>query len=208
MLKQQLQFPLYHQTIHEALPDPDLAQYFLDRFPTPRALHNITAEEEEELTEYDQQAFKPLLAAVNLGTMAVRSPHDLYGQAASSTSVGTALIDEFSGEEQEMVVAMCTDVHNKIIATKRLFIGGTSECSTYPNQVFRFAIKTGAHGVILAHNHPSGSPAPSTADMIFIKRMEEAGKLIGIALIDALVVGRRDYYSWREARQEEEETDW
>ena len=44
--------------------------------------------------------------------------------------------------------------------------------------------------------------------MIFIKRMEEAGKLIGIALIDALVVGRRDYYSWREARQEEEETDW
>ncbi len=35
MLKQQLQFPLYHQTIHEALPDPDLAQYFLDRFPTP-----------------------------------------------------------------------------------------------------------------------------------------------------------------------------
>ena len=185
MLKQQLQFPLYHQTIHEALPDPDLAQHFLDRFPTPRALHNITAEEEEELTEYDQQAFKPLLAAV-----------------------GTALIDEFAGEEQEMVVAMCTDVHNKIIATKRLFIGGTSECSTYPNQVFRFAIKTGAHGVILAHNHPSGSPAPSTADMIFIKRMEEAGKLIGIALIDALVVGRRDYYSWREARQEEEETDW
>lgn len=101
MLKQQLQFPLYHQTIHEALPDPDLAQHFLDRFPTPRALHNITAEEEEELTEYDQQAFKPLLAAVNLGTMAVRSPHDLYGQAASSTSVGTALIDEFAGEEQE-----------------------------------------------------------------------------------------------------------
>ena len=95
------------------------------------------------MTEYDQQAFKPLLAAVNLGTMAVRSPHDLYGQAASSTSVGTALIDEFAGEEQEMVVAMCTDVHNKIIATKRLFIGGTSECSTYPNQVFRFAIKTG-----------------------------------------------------------------
>ncbi|MDO4854988.1 MAG: JAB domain-containing protein [Limosilactobacillus gorillae] len=204
MLKQQLQFPLYYQAIHEALPDPVLAQYFFKHFPTPQSLHNITAEEEEELIQYDEETFKPLLAAVNLGTIAVRSPHDLYGQAASSTTVGTALIDEFAGEEQEMVVAMCTDVHNKIIATKQLFIGGTSECSTYPNQVFRYALKVGAYGVILAHNHPTGSPTPSTADMIFFKRMEAAGKVIGISLVDALVVGRRDYYSWQEARQEDD----
>ena len=176
MLKQRLQFPLYHQTIHEALPDPDLAQHFLDRFPTPRALHNITAEEEEELTEYDQQAFKPLLAAVNLGTMAVRSPHDLYGQAASSTSVGTALIDEFAGEEQEMVVAMCTDVHNKIIATKRLFIGGTRGGFPSPHPAFRLAPKTRARGGGFARTHPPPSPAPSTARMIFFIMMVETGE--------------------------------
>lgn len=124
--------------------------------------------------------------------------YDFYGQVVLLILVGMVLIDEFVGEEQEMVVVMCIDVYNKIIVIKWFFIGGISECFIYFNQVFCFVIKIGVYGVILVYNYLFGFLVFLMVDMIFIKWMEEVGKLIGIVLIDVFVVGRRDYYSWCE----------
>lgn len=201
MLQAELHDPHYQHLVQLGLGDPSLVKLILDRFPTPRRLAAMTVAEAAALEDYDAARLRPFLAAVALGKLVRQAPHDLFGIAASSTTVGQALVDELAGEEQESVTVLCTDVHNQVIAVKRLFMGGQAECSTYPNLILHYAIKMGAYGFLLAHNHPSGVPNPSTADYQFFHRMARAGDLVGIKLVDALIIGRRDYYSWQEDRR-------
>lgn len=89
-------------------------------------------------------------------------------------------------------------MHNEIIHFQILFAGGTSECALYPDQILRIGIQNYASGMILAHNHPTGVPKPSEADKMFCQRIEAAGRLVGIPLLDFIIVGNTDYFSWRE----------
>ena len=65
----------------------------------------------------------------------------------------------------------------------------------HPREVFRLAILTGAHRIILSHNHPSGDTEPSDEDMKITRQLQEAGKLIGIEVLDHVIVGKRGYWS-------------
>lgn len=201
MLSDELRNPNYARLVGLSLGDPALVKVVLARFPTPQRLGAITVAEAAALEDYDPAAFRPFLAAVALGKLVLKAPHDLFGTAASSAAVGRVLVDELAGEQQESVIVLCTDVHNRVVAVKRLFVGGLAECSTYPSQVLRYAIKMGAYGFLLAHNHPSGRPQPSPADYRFFSRMARAGDLVGLNLVDALIIGRSDYYSWQEERR-------
>ena len=67
-----------------------------------------------------------------------------------------------------------------------------------PREMFIEALRYHAVHIILVHNHPSGDPTPSRADMLLTKRLKEAGDLVGITLIDHIVIGDRRYLSFRE----------
>ena len=66
------------------------------------------------------------------------------------------------------------------------------------DQLFAFLLRTNAHGVIVAHNHPSGDEQPSAADRKFYEQLKAACQLMHIKLVDNLILGQVDYYSWRE----------
>jgi DNA repair protein RadC len=68
----------------------------------------------------------------------------------------------------------------------------------HPRDVFYPAIKANAASIILVHNHPSGDPEPSTDDIELTNRLSDAGKLLGIAVLDHLVVAKRGYVSLKE----------
>ncbi|MFQ8731604.1 MAG: JAB domain-containing protein [Enterocloster bolteae] len=67
-----------------------------------------------------------------------------------------------------------------------------------PSEVLMGASRCRAVSMVLVHNHPSGDPTPSRADMLLTKRLKEAGDLVGITLIDHIVIGDRRYLSFRE----------
>ncbi len=189
----------YRSLIKGALADqPALLKWWLQQVPTPAAFRNLSENERNALADHDLPHLAPLLSAIEAGMLIVKSPREYWGQAYSSQLVGSDLVDYFAGSEQEQVALVCTDVHNEIIQFKILFAGGTSECALYPDQILRFALQNCASGIILAHNHPSGQPKPSAADLRFCQRIEKAGQLVGIPLVDFLVIGNQDYYSWRE----------
>jgi len=75
-------------------------------------------------------------------------------------------------------------------------IGSLGSSLVDPREVFRSAILNGAAGVIFAHNHPSGDPAPSKGDLDITRRLCEVGKLIGIRCLDHIVVGQGRYFSF------------
>lgn len=99
---------------------------------------------------------------------------------------------------QEHFVAMYLSNKNDVLGWCVVSIGSATEAMVHPADVIRPALLSGATGIIVAHNHPSGDPRPSTDDLTTTKRLQEACKLIGITLLDHLILGDTRNISLRE----------
>jgi DNA repair protein RadC len=88
----------------------------------------------------------------------------------------------------EEVHVLYLNGRSQVIGTERVSVGGLHGCAISAREVFRGAILANAIAIILAHNHPSGDPTPSSDDILMTKGAQEAGYLLGIPLIDHIVV--------------------
>jgi DNA repair protein RadC len=108
--------------------------------------------------------------------------------------------------DQESFWIILLNRKNKAIGRQMITLGTATSCLAHPREVFRTAIMASATGIICAHNHPSGDPAPSNADVQITRILREAAKTVDIELIDHVIVGDKasdpvgkGYYSFREA---------
>lgn len=85
---------------------------------------------------------------------------------------------------------------NRVLGVMRVASGGFADVMVDPKLVFSVALKCGAHGMILAHNHPSGELQPSAADISLTEKLKEGGKLLGIEVFDHLILSPDGYYSF------------
>ena len=92
---------------------------------------------------------------------------------------------------------MTLDTKNGVIDTHRITVGTLDASLVHPREVFRAAIKDAASSIILVHNHPSGDPTPSGADIDVTNRLTESGKLLGIDVLDHIVLGHDNAISIR-----------
>ncbi|MCP4259119.1 MAG: hypothetical protein GY774_16660 [Planctomycetes bacterium] len=77
-------------------------------------------------------------------------------------------------------------------------LGSLREATVEPRETYRLAIRKSVESIICVHNHPSGDPEPSGPDKKITERLKEAGKIIGITLLDHVIVGDREYYSFQQ----------
>jgi len=118
----------------------------------------------------------------------VRSPQDGY-----------KLFKQFLGElDREYFVVMCLDVKNQPTAINVCHIGSLNASIVHPREVMKTAIMSNSASIIVAHNHPSGKPEPSQEDIDVTKRLAEAGKILGIELMDHLIIGEDTFISLKE----------
>lgn len=113
--------------------------------------------------------------------------------------VGERLIDLLRGLMQEAVVAIFVGPGQGVIGCDLVSLGSCFAALIEPRDLFRGAVRTGAAGVIIAHNHPSGSTAPTPDDLAVTRRMILAGRILGIELLDHLIVGPRAWRSLRDS---------
>lgn len=99
------------------------------------------------------------------------------------------------GLDREHFVVLLLDVRRKPIGINTVSIGGLNQTIVHPREVFKPAILSNAAAMILAHNHPSGDPKPSSEDISITQRIVEAGELLGIQVLDHIVIGEDDYCS-------------
>lgn len=116
----------------------------------------------------------------------------------SSQSLGTKLIAQIGSKEQEHLMAIYLNTQNEIIDERVISIGSNKRSVASPSDILRYAVRCNASSIIVAHNHPSGSVAPSKNDRDFTKVLMDCSKLFEIVLLDHIVVGRDTYYSFRE----------
>lgn len=102
-----------------------------------------------------------------------------------------------SGRDMEAFIAIPLDAKNKPLGYHVVAVGGPDACPVDPRVAFRAAIQMGAAGLVVAHNHPSGDCSPSKSDDAITKRLISGANILGLGLIDHLVIGDNDHYSFR-----------
>ena len=119
---------------------------------------------------------------------------------SSPNAVAEFLISELGDKCSEHFVVLMVNNKNMIVKMDVISIGTVAEAIVHPREVFRSAVKPLASGIIIAHNHPSGVIAPSKQDIETTKRIYEAGKIMGIPLMDHIIVGfdTHEFYSMKE----------
>ncbi len=91
--------------------------------------------------------------------------------------------------DQERFVVACLDTKNRVQCVVVVTIGTLDASLVHPREVFKPAIIEGSSAIILSHNHPSGNPDPSREDHLVTDRLTEAGKLLGISVLDHIIHG-------------------
>ena len=118
----------------------------------------------------------------------IRSPQDGYN-----------LFKQFLGElDREYFVVMCLDVKNQPTAINVCHIGSLNASIVHPREVMKIAIMSNSASIIVFHNHPSNNPSPSQEDIEVTSRLKEAGKIMGIELLDHLIVCEDSFISLKE----------
>jgi len=97
----------------------------------------------------------------------------------------------------ERVRVLYLNTQNRLIRDDHVCDGSIDEAAIHPREVIRKGLDLGATALILVHNHPSGSPEPSRADIQITNRIAEAGRLLGITVHDHVIVGREGHVSLR-----------
>ena len=97
---------------------------------------------------------------------------------------------------KECFWAVLLNGKNRFLKLARVSEGSLTASLVHPREVFRPAILAAAAGLLCVHNHPSGDPAPSPEDLQITRRLVEVGRLIGIRVLDHVIVGEKEYFSF------------
>jgi DNA repair protein RadC len=95
----------------------------------------------------------------------------------------------YQQRDQEVMGALFLDVRRRLIGDQETYRGTLHRVAVDPREILKQCLLRGAAGVVLFHTHPSGDPTPSSEDLLFTRRMAEAGDIVGVELVDHLVLG-------------------
>lgn len=110
------------------------------------------------------------------------------------------LFSEFIVEsDREQFVVCCLNTKNQPTEVSVISVGCLDSTLVHPREVFKVAILSNSAAIIIAHNHPSGNVEPSKDDKMITERLCETGKILGIKVLDHIIIGENNYFSFKES---------
>jgi DNA repair protein RadC len=128
-------------------------------------------------------------AALELGRRLAATSTDERPRIESPEDVVRIVGVEMSALDQEQLRVLLLDTKHGVLATRTVYQGSANQAIVRVGELFRDAIRHAAVAIVLVHNHPSGDPTPSTADISMTADVVEAGKLLDIIVIDHIIIG-------------------
>jgi DNA repair protein RadC len=142
-----------------------------------------------------------LVAAVELGRRALVREAGDRPRFRTPADLAHYLMPLHGGHRVERFGVLLLDMKQRLIRASVLSVGTSESTPAQPREVFREALLASAANVVVFHNHPSGDPLPSTADISVTRRMEQVGELVGITLMDHIILGAGRYYSFKQGNR-------
>lgn len=177
-----------------------LSQRLLKEHGGLTGLSRVPLTELCELRGMGEAKAAQLKAALEIGRRLLLAEPDQRLQIRSPGDLANPLILEMAGLEQEHLKVIMLDNKNRVLKMLTVYVGTINSSQVRVAEIYREAIRQNAVSIIVAHNHPSGDPTPSSEDVAVTGELIEAGKLLGIDLLDHLVIGHQRFVSLRERR--------
>lgn len=122
------------------------------------------------------------------GSIYIKTPYD----------AAELVMEDMRFLKKECLKLMMLNTKNMVVSIKEISVGSLNSSIVHPREIFVEAIKASCASIIICHNHPSGDPSPSQEDINVTRRVYEAGKIVGIDLIDHIVIGDGKFISLKE----------
>jgi len=175
----------------------NIAQELLAKFGNVKAIGQATIEELSQIKGIGLAKAAQIKASFELGRREELEPELKHFDIKDPEAVVRAIRASVKDKAKEHFKLILLNPRNKIIGISTISIGTLNASLVHPREVFKDAIMHSAASVVLAHNHPSGDPEPSEDDLKITKKLVESGKILGIEVIDHIIIGKNDYYSFR-----------
>jgi len=140
-----------------------------------------------------------LVAAIEMGRRTLQRQPEPRMKVTSPRELAGYLMPLYGSAHVERFGVVLVDTKHQLIRVRILAVGSSDAVLAEPREVFRDALLGGAAAIVLFHNHPSGDPTPSPDDVSLTHRMINAGRVVGIDVIDHVIVGDARYFSMRES---------
>ncbi len=169
------------------LADKIISKYSLE------GLKNLTIEELTKIKGIGTTKALQILAIVELAkrlteeknSITINSPEDVYNYTKN-----------LKNETQEKLICLYTNTSNELLDEKTVAIGSLNVLSVKPRDIFFYALKSNAYGIILVHNHPDGYCKPSQEDIVFTDKVKALALELGFEILDHIVIGKDGYFSF------------
>ena len=175
-----------------------LSQNLLAHFGNLQNIKNASLEELKKVKGIGFATACKLQAAFKLGEKAELHITKFGEKIEEPESVFNLLKNEIGNKKKESFYILSLTTRNNLISVDKVSTGTLSASLAHPREVFLPAIKNSASTVIIVHNHPSEDTRPSEDDLKITKRLTEAGKILGIDVVDHIIVSRTNYFSFKD----------
>lgn len=122
----------------------------------------------------------------------------LGDMVSCASDVNDVICKYLEGADREHFVVVALNTKNAVIGINTCHIGTLDMANIHPREVFKFALLSNAHSIIIAHNHPSGDISPSREDIALTNLLIEAGNIMCVKVLDHVIVGDGNYYSMQQ----------
>lgn len=168
----------------------------LDRVGSLQALADQGVQELRDVPGIGPAKVAQIKAAIELGKRVLSSPLTTGTVIAQSRTVFDHYAPLLRDKRQEVFIAVLLDAKHAVIRERTVSKGSLTSSLVHPREVFKEAVRESAAAVIFLHNHPSGDPKPSKEDRALTVRLQEAGDILGVQVLDHLIIGDKRYISF------------
>ena len=173
----------------------DLAKQILRKF-SKKKFQKLEYEDLIKIKGIDSAKACTILAAIELTKRILEIGEETLPKIESIKDV-IAQFSYLRNKQREHLAALYLNARNEVVFKKHLFVGTLDANICHPREIFKYAIEKNSASIILVHNHPSGDPEPSKADLEITKRIIEAGKIMGIDVLDHIIIAQTKAFSFK-----------
>jgi len=176
----------------------EIASQILSKYSKKRLLQ-MTYDDLSKIGGIDSAKATTLLAAFELSKRALEV-NDTNLPVINTAKDAVAQLTDMRDLKKEHFVVLYLNAKNQLVHKETISMGTLNANLVHPREIFEPALKHSAAQIIAAHNHPSGDPKPSEDDLELTKRLTEAGKMMGIEIMDHVIVSKNSHFSFKEEK--------
>jgi DNA repair protein RadC len=184
----------------------ELASQLIARAGSIAGLASWQPEDFQQLKGIGRAKSRQLAALIEVGRRMMKQPSEQVPALSRPDLIAAHIAPHARGLEVEKFWVLCLNRKNRLIKQVEVTSGTATAALAHPREVYREAIRQSASAIVCIHNHPSGDPAPSSADLQVTRQLRDAAKTVDIQLLDHVIVGSasadplgRGFYSFRSA---------